>query len=496
MAVRLALGAGRARLIRQLVTESLVLAFVSGAIGLALAMGGVQLLWSFRPADVVANLVDLTISVWVFAFAAGISLVTGFVFGLAPAFAASKPDIIAAVKDGSRGATRGRRAGVKEALLVGQVALSLVSLVLAGLCVRSIQRAYAIDPGFETERLGVMLLSPGRAGYDAARSAQYYRDLERRLSAVPGVRQVAWASNLPLFSGPSRRVATESGVSADESTQALSVVNTVTPSYFDTAGIRLAAGRGFTARDDRASVPVAIVNQALASSYWPDTSPIGRRIRLSGDAVAREIVGIAANANYDALGEAPLPCVFLPMDQHFTDSAVLYVATTMDAATAMAAVQREVRVLDPKVEANDARTARTMVGQALFGATAGVGLLSTFGLMALALASLGLYGLVSYGVRLRERELAVRMALGATRGRVVAMVMREGLRLVSIGLVLGLGLSFFASRAASSLLYGVPPGDPVTLVGASGALLSIASLACLLPAWRAGRMEPLVALKG
>jgi predicted permease len=496
MAVRLALGAGRARLLRQLVTESLVLALTSGMLGAAFAIAGSRLLWSFRPVEFAQNLVDLSIDGRVLVFAAIVSLVTGLVFGLAPALQASRPDIVTAVKEETRTAGRTRRGpAVSQVLLVGQVALSLLSLVMAGLCIRSIQRAYAIDPGFDTERLGIVLLSPGQAGYDRARTEQFYREAETRLASLPGVRRVSWATNLPLFARPPRTFAVDGVQEPDEAQRPTAIVNTVGLGYFDTTRIALTRGRDFAQADRADTPPVAIVNQALATAHWPGRDPIGRRIRLNGEDRLREVVGVVKTVNYQALGEPPQPCVYLPLQQNFADTVVLYVATAGDPAPIMTTVQRELRALDGQVDAGDVRTARTIVGHALFGATAGVGLLTTFGLVALALASLGLYGLMAYAVNLRQREIAVRMAIGASRGTVLQLVLRQGLTLVAVGVAIGITLSFIAGRAVSGLLYGVSAADPISLAASSLVLFLVAFVACLVPAYRASRLDPLQALR-
>jgi macrolide transport system ATP-binding/permease protein len=265
--------------------------------------------------------------------------------------------------------------------------------------------------------------------------------------------------------------------------------------YFETIGVPLQTGRDFSHTDVEGSVPVAIVNEAFARRHWPDQDPLLRRFRFAGEERARQVVGVARNANYTALGEAPQPCVYLPLRQDFADAVVLYVRTRDDPANVLASVQQEIRGIDPLLWVSDVRTMEKAVDQALFWARIGVGLLGVFGLLALGLASIGLYGVMAYSVNLRRREIGVRMALGARGRTLVALVLGQGLRLVAAGIGLGLFGALVVGRALSGLLYGVSPADPVSLAGAAVVLLAVAALACYVPARYASRVDPLVALR-
>jgi predicted permease len=494
--VRLALGAGRSRVMRQLLTESALLALISGAVGLAAASAGTRLLSSLRPAEYAENLIDVSVDLTVLLFAVLLSAVTAVVFGAAPALQASRANLVAALTNGARTAGQQTRSvRLRHALLVGQVALSLIALITAGLFLRSIQRAYAVDPGFERQHLGIVLLNPGQAGYDRPRAEQLYRTVRDRISAIPGVTSVAWATNLPLFTGPSRKLAIEGRTDAVESGGALTVVNTVDHEYFGTAGVAITRGRDFADADRDGSLPVAIVNETLARQYWPDRDPIGQRVSFTGDSVARQIVGVAKTVNYDEVGEAPQPCVYIPLAQNFADRVVLYVRTNIDPAPVLATVQRDMRDIDPRLDVGDARTARKVIDQALFGATMSGGLLGVFGLIGLGLASLGMYGAMAYSVSLRRREMGVRLALGADPKTVLTLVLRDGLTLVSIGLVAGALGALALGATISRFLHGVSPADPASYVGASAVLLAVAGLACYLPARRASRVDPLTVLR-
>jgi predicted permease len=491
IALRLALGAGRARLVRQLLTEAVLLALAGGALGTALAVAGTRVLTSFLPADVTLNFVELRLDARVLGFTLVLSVLTGLVFGLAPAWQSSRVDVVEGLKEEGRSAGPSRRrVGLRGALLVGQVAFSLIALVTAGLFLRSMERAYDIDPGFDTKRGGILLISPGQAGYDRPRSEQLYLEARARVSALPGVEAMTWATNLPFWARLSRGVLIEGQPAAQDAKGAMTLVNTVDLAYFETTGIALSAGRDLSETDVETSVPVAIVNEAFARRHWPGRDPLLERFRFAGEERIRQVVGVARNANYQALGEAAQPCVYLPLRQNFSDAVVLYVRTRGDPPPVLAEVQREIRGLDPALWVGDVRTLAKVLDQALFGARMGAGLLGVFGLLALGLASIGLYGVLAYLVRLRRREVGVRMALGANGRSIVALILRQGIGLVAMGVVLGLVGSLLVGRALSSLLYGLSPADPVSLAGATAVLLAVATLACYLPAQDASRVDP------
>jgi macrolide transport system ATP-binding/permease protein len=414
-----------------------------------------------------------------------------------PAWQSSRANLVDALKEEARlaGRTR-RRVSLGRLLLVGQVALSLVSLITAGLCLRAVQRAYAIDPGFESQRLGILLINPGQAGYTRAQSEQFFRDARARITAIPGVAAMSWSTNLPMFSRPSRTVSIEGQEVRNDGRGDMTVVNTIDLEFFATTRIPLTRGRDFNTSDRDDALPVAIVNETMAARYWPNQDPIGKRVRFAGDDVVRQVVGVARTANYASLGETPQLCVYLPLAQNFTENVVLYVRTAAsDPAPMLSTVQREIRSLDAMIEVRDARTIRTVLNQAMFGATIGVGMLSVFGLLALGLASLGLYGVMAYSVSARRREIGIRMALGAHHTSVMRLVLRDGMTLVSFGILTGLAASLLVGSAISRMLYGINPFDPLSATIASLALSIAAGLACYLPARRASRLDPLIALR-
>jgi predicted permease len=495
VAVRLALGASRSRLIRQSLTESLLLGLLSCAVGLAMGYEGCQLLWSLLPAEYTMNLFKPRLDFTVFAFALAISLLTTLLFGLVPALRSSNTDVATGLKEESRSGTRSRRnISFTNALLVGQMAFSLVALVTATLCFRSIERAYAIDPGFGTRNLAIFMLAP-QAGYDHARVRSFYRETRRRVEALPGVRSVTWASGLPFWNMPTHPVEVEAAETVKPSERPLAVLTTVDIGYFETMRIPVLQGRAFNQGDRVDSTPVAIINQDLTEKYWAGRNALGRQFRFEGEKQFRTVVGIARTSNYSRLGEAPQPCVYIPLEQNFFGGMMLYVQADGDPASVASSIQRELYNIDANVPVIDVRTGSKLIDQVLFTPRVGVMLLSVFGGLALILASVGLYGLVSYSVNQRHKELGLRVALGATTGQIVGLVVREGMKFVITGLVLGLAVSILLSRVLSRMLFEISGLDPPSITAASAILLGVALIACYLPGRTAARLDSQRALR-
>ncbi len=496
IAVRLAMGASRGRLVRQHLTESVSIGLISGIAGAAIGYAALQLLWSFLPADVSFNLIRPKLDGSVFVFTAAISVLAGFLFGTVPALRASRASVAEALKEEARTVGKsGKRVTIANTLLVGQVAFSCLSLIMAALFLRSIQRAYEIDPGFQTKHLAVFLTNPGQAGYGKAQTKAFYKDVRERVSRLPGVESASWSLNLPFWGRITSGVQVEGREQRSQADVITSVLNTIDLHYFETAGIPIDKGREFTRIDQENSIPVAIVNEKMAHDYWPKGEALGKRIQLPGEKTMRQIVGIARTANYSTLGEPPQRCIYVPLEQSYFDAMILYVRSKGDPQQILIPVQREMRAAGPQVVANDIRTGQKIINDALFTARMGVGLLSVFGLLALGLASIGLYGIMAYSVTQRKREIGVRMALGAARENVLRLILKQGMSLVFAGVVIGLLAALVVGRFLSGMLYGVSAGDPVSIAGAAGALLLVALLACYLPARRASRVDPLVALR-
>jgi predicted permease len=441
-------------------------------------------------------LADLRINANIFGFAFVVSILTGLLFGIVPALRTSRTSVCEVLKEETRAAGRSRsRISLANTLLAGQVAVSLVLLVVAALVLRSIQREYTIYPGFETNHLALFMLYPGQAGYDQTRTEQFYKQARDRIRSVPGISSASWASNLPLWGRKETGVVIEGQEQRKKSDAISAVVNTVDLTYFSTLGIQFLEGRDFTQDDRDIAAPIAIINDTMAAKYWPNQDPLGKRLQLPRGKQFVQIVGIVKAANYQSLGEAPQSCIYIPLRQNYSDAMILYVHTERDPSATLAAVQSEIRNIDPGLAVEDIRTGTKVIDQALWGAKIGVGLLGVFGLLALGLASVGLYGIMAYSVNQRRREIGVRMALGASEGSVSLLILRQGMMVVLSGVALGVGLAVLLGRALSHFLYGVTGSDLLSLGAASLILLLVAFLACYLPARSASRVDPLVALR-
>jgi predicted permease len=499
VAIRLALGAKRGRLIRQLITESVVLSICGGVAGLLVAYWALQALVSAQlplpfPVDD-----SLTLDPRVLAFTAALSVLTGILFGLVPALQASKPDVVPVLKNELVPSAAGRR-GIaafvtfRQVLVMLQVAMSLTALIAAGLFLRDLVSAQRIDPGFETSGVLIATINVGREGYTQERAELFYDQVTDKVAALPGVAGAALAQNPPLAGGFLRSVFPE-GADTTTKDRILIQVNDVTPGYLQTIGIPLVRGRDFTRTDDAASPRVVIVNQTMADEFWKGQDPIGRRFKFFGDEDYSTIIGVAKNAKYNGVQEQPLPFIYLPLKQSFSPAVTLHVRAAGDATRLASAVRGAVRELDPTLTLFNVQTLEDQIQQSLQPQKMNVVLLSTFGALALLLAAIGLYGVASYAVAQRTREIGVRMALGAQPGAVLSLVLGNGMILVAVGLAAGLVASYFVAGAMSALVVGVNPHDPLTFTATPIILGAIALLASYVPARRATRIDPLLALR-
>ncbi len=494
MAIRLAMGASRRALVRQLLTESVLLGLLGGIAGVAIAYAGLHLLFGALPSS--ANFVTPKFNSAVFAFALIVSLSTGFLFGAIPAFNASRGAVAETLKEEARTTGRSRRkVALANVLLVGQVAFSFLLLVTAALFLRSIQRAYDINPGFQTAHLAVFFTNPQQAGYRKAQIKAFGKDVRERVSRMPGVQSVSWASNLPLWARSVSGLRVEGHQTRSQADKISTIVDTVDTDYFETAGVALERGRGFNRLDEENSIPVAIVNQKMAHDYWPGGNALGKRIQLPGEDQMRQIVGVARNASYTSWGEAVQLCVYVPLEQNYGGVMNLFVRTSGNPGPILLPVERAIHAVAPEIVVSNPRTGREIIDGGLFGPRMGVALLSVFGLLALGLANIGLYGILAYSVSQRRREIGLRMALGAAQTSVLRLILRQGLSLVLTGVLIGLAVSLLVGRLVSRMLYGVSANDPVSIAGAALVLLLVALLACYFPARLASRVDPLEALR-
>jgi predicted permease len=384
---------------------------------------------------------------------------------------------------------------MRQALVVAQIALSLLSLVAAGLFVRSLRDAQAIDPGFETEGVLVMTFNLGREGYTPERGQLFFQQVAERASSLPGVQGAAVAQNPPLAGGFLRSVFPE-GQDTTQQERVLVRVNSVSPGYFATIGTPLLRGRDFTNSDTTGAPSVVVINEVMAEQFWPGQDAIGRRFKFFGDQDFTTVIGIARNAKYGGVAEQPIPFIYQPLRQNYTPAAALHVRAAGNAAALATHVRQTVREIDPTLSVFNVRTLEEQVSQSLQPLRFNVILLTTFGALALLLASIGLYGVANYSVTQRTREIGVRMALGARPSSVLRLVLGHGLVLVGVGLGLGLLLALVATAfVPPDLLLNVNPRDPVTFVSTSVLLAIVAMLASYLPARRATRIDPLIALR-
>jgi predicted permease len=499
--IRVAIGAGRGRIIRQLLVESVLLAFVGGGLGWLFAYFGADVIKAtIPPVPYPLNLdfkPDLTVLKWMF----GISFCTGVLFGLAPAILASRANLVSVIKGMSGGATH-HRTGISPSglLVVAQVAISIVVLVCAGLFVRSLGNVRNTDPGFKTDHLVTMMLDLDLAAYDRAASTRFFREVQRRVETQPGVRSTALASELPLMvSRASRGPVVKEGESDPPPNQGLKVeCSFVTPRYFETLQTQLLVGREFTERDDETTPPVVIVNQEFARRFFGDErNAVGKRFRFQQGTPLMEIVAVAKTGKYGTLYEDPTPYLFLPVAQYpRSDMTLMVSVTSADAiGPVIENVRREINRIDPRLPVYGVLMAEDNLSLAYWGPRVAAGMATTFGLLGLLLATMGLYSVMTYAVTQRTREIGIRMAIGANLGNVLGLIIRQGMRMVAIGLGVGLIVAFGLTRVLSSLLLGVGASDPLTFGGVAALLIGIALLACWLPARRATKVDPMVALR-
>ena len=495
MAVRLGLGAGRARIVRQLLTESVLLSLAGGVLGVYFAYWGARSILLLVTSAGMGNIhFDVRPDTSVLAFTIAVSIVTGIAFGLAPAFRSTQVGLTAALKEGSvseRGYAGSHRFGLGSGLVVAQVALSMLVLAGAGLLARTLQKLERVNPGFDTRNLLLFGIDPTLSGYQDAATQTLYRNLEDRLRALPGVISASFSS-IALLSGSSWVDDIQVEGRSDKSGIPANML-AVGPRFFETMRIPLLEGRAFTAADFTSQAPVAIVNRAFVRRWLRDRNPLGERFGGTGPKAPKwQIIGVAADAKYDNLRDAIKPTAYIPLK---SGGAHFELRTAMKPAALIPAVRRLVGELDSNLPLFDVKTQTEQVDQILFLERLLARLSGLFALLALVLASVGLYGLLSYEVARRRREIGIRVALGAQRKDVLRLVVARGIILVLMGLGIGIPSALALTRFLSSFLYGVKSADPVTFIAVSCLLAGVALLACYIPARRGTKVDPMVALR-
>jgi predicted permease len=507
LAVRLAIGASRTRIVRQLLAESLLLSLIGGAAGVGLASILVRVFKAAAPPAGALPAFDFVVDQRALWFSLGLSVVTGIVFGLVPALKASKPNVVPALRDATDTENRGRRFGLKRSLVVAEVALALSLLIAAGLFVRSLQSAQHIDPGFDPAKLVSASLNVNLLRYTTVQGREFYRQVVERVERLPGV-ESATLARVAVLSGGSRVASLHvegrgdshdlmrsEGGSVTRDPRAANV-NIVGPRFFKTLGIPLVIGRDFTDQDAPDRPLVTIVNSTLATMHFGGESPVGKRVSFDGPSGPwREIVGVARDSKYGALAEDALAVAYLPLSQNHETGMVLYARTAVPPETLIAAVRREIQSVEPNLPVPNLQTVTDTIGTSLYGPRLGAWLLSGFGVVGVLLATVGIYGVLSFSTARRTREIGIRLALGATTRNVFALIVRDGMLLVFVGIAIGIALSLLMARSLATFLYGVAPSDVTTFMVTTVLFIGVALAACAIPARRAMRVQPISALR-
>jgi putative ABC transport system permease protein len=494
--IRLALGASRGRLVQQLVTESIVMSVIGAVAGVLLAWWATSALAAIRLPMTIPITLDLRTDQRVLLFTLAVTLLAGILAGLVPALQASKPNLVEDLRGEAVSNVAGRRLTLRNVLVAGQMAVTAVLLVVAALLTRSLIASERTNVGIPIERLAVVSMDTGMLKYPEPRSRQFYEQAMTRIGAIPGVESVALATRPPLSVNynrweiwiPDRHQAGAHGDTIE--------VTTVSPEFFRTIGVAIVEGRGFT-YDDRPETPrVAVVNETFAQRYWPNESAVGKTFRTRGsDGPVFQIVGVSANHKVLTVGEPPTPFLHIARTQRPNSYSAVIARTRGDAATLLRDMRRELLALEPNLVFVENQTMEAEVATTLFPVRASAWLVSSVGLVAMLLAAVGLYGVIAYSVARRTREIGIRMALGARPSAVLGLVMQQGLAVAAVGLAIGCVLAAVAAILVSRALYGVGAADPVSWLATAVVVLGVSAFANLIPAWRAARVDPSIALR-
>jgi predicted permease len=510
LAVRLAIGASRARLVRQLLAESVLLSLLGGAAGIGLAWAVVQFFQAAPPPPGALPLaVDFAIDARVLWFSLSLSLVTGIVFGVVPALEASRPGLVPALKDAEgEGENRSGSVTIKKTLVVAEVALSLVLLIAAGLFVRSLQSARAIDPGIDVDKLVSAPLNINLLRYTRVEAREFYRRVVERVEQMPGV-EAASVARVAVMTGSGRvlslriegregsdeRLVGEGGGAAQGNRDRINA-NVIGPRYFATLGIPVVRGRDFTDQDSEERPLVVIVNETAVRTHFGSDNPIGTRVSFEGPRGPwREIVGVARDSKYRTLGEPAEPLAYMPVAQNHETGMTLHVRASVPPASLVASIRREVQALEPNLPVPNIQPMTETIGTSLYAARMGAWLLGVFGGLAVLLAAVGIYGVLSFAISRRTREMGIRLALGAEARAVFLLVVRDGMLLVGGGIAIGLVAGLAGAQSLASFLYGVSTSDLPTFAATVLLLVAVALVACAIPARRAMRVSPMTALR-
>ena len=496
--IRMSLGATRRQLTRHLLTESLLLSAAGGLLGYVIAAWALRLITAFEAPLPLPVTLDLILDYRVLAFTIFLSLLTGIGFGLAPALKATRTDLVSTLRDGGDPLSSSRGwFSLKNALVVFQVAMSFLLLVGAGLFIRSLTNAQSVEVGFNVDNVAILKTDATHAGYSRAEAQGFYKELLHRIEAIPGVESAARAARPPVSGRGGSSTLILEGYQSPSGTGAVEVAWAyVGPSYFETLQIPILHGRGFTEADHEETVPVAVINETMARRYWGSLEVAGRRFRYQADEDSWvQIVGVARDTRVVNVVEDPRDLFYRPLEQQPTSAVSFLVRSSQNPSSLLAPMRRELRQVESRLPLLEAKTMAEHLGDSLIAPKAGAALLAGFGILALGLASMGLYAVVAFAVSRRSAEVGIRMALGARAKQVVWMMASEVMALVGVGIALGLGLAFLATRALAGLLYGVSATDPLTLISIGVVLTMVALAATYLPARRAARTDPMESVR-
>src|SRR5947209_6851921 len=495
IAIRLSMGASRNRLIRQLLTESFLLALLAGVLGTLCAFGARALITKLLPNGVPRNL-DFSIDGKVLLYSLGISFFATLVCGLMPALQSSRTERLTVLRDrtdSSAGSTRWY--GLRGVLVMVQVTLSLIALVGAGLFIHSLRNAQDINPGFEVKHELTTFINLAAQRFPQPKAEQFFQDALDRVRALPMITNAGISDHAPFNGGIERTTFTDGADMSDPRNGKQTPIFVVKPGFFSASGMSLLRGRDFTDQDDTKGSLVAVINQAAAQQFWPGEEPLGKHLHFLLTTWDVTVVGLVNNAKYLTLGDPPKPIIYFPLKQQFTAAVFLWVHTKGEPNAAVNTIASALKSIDPTVPLNRVITVNELLDQSLAAPKLGAELLGGFGLLALILAAMGTYGVMSYSVSQRTRELGLRMALGAQRRDVIGMVISTGMMMVAVGVVAGLALSCLAAYLMNSLLYGIGIFDAPSFLSTAALLVLVALLPCLIPARRASRVDPMIALR-